>query len=110
MAVKIACRHADRRATDLLMREIAGVGLGAPPGFCAFAGTRPKSSPVIRLFSVLVDRKLVDIQVHTAGQSIPFKMDLSAELLTATKVVGSVGKLPELPDTDANLVEVPLRS
>ena len=108
VAVKIACRHADRRATDLLMREIAGVGLGAPPGFCAFAGTRPKSSPVIRLFSVLVDRKLVDIQVHTAGQSFPFNMDMSAELLTATKVVGSVGKLPELPDTDANLVEVPL--
>ena len=108
VAVKIACRHADRRATDLLMREIAGVGLGAPPGFCAFAGTRPKSSPVIRLFSVLVDRKLVDIQVHTAEQSVPFNMDMSAELLTATKVVGSVGKLPELPDTDANLVEVPL--
>ena len=108
VAVKIACRHADRRATDLLMREIAGVGLGAPPGFCAFAGTRPKSSPVIRLFSVLVDRKLVDIQVHTAEQSVPFNMDMSAELLTATKVVGSVGMLPELPDTDANLVEVPL--
>ena len=108
VAVKIACRHADRRATDLLMREIAGVGLGAPPGFCAFAGTRPKSSPVIRLFSVLVDRKLVDIQVHTAGQSVPFNMDLSTELVTATKVVESVVKLPELPDIDANLVEVPL--
>ena len=36
-----------------LMRELAGVGLGAPAGFCAFAGTRPKSSPVIRLFSIL---------------------------------------------------------
>ncbi|MDG2270741.1 MAG: terpene utilization protein AtuA, partial [Halioglobus sp.] len=45
VAVKVACRHADRRATDLLMRELAGVGLGAPAGFCAFAGTRPKSAP-----------------------------------------------------------------
>ena len=108
VAVKIACRHEDRRATDLLMRELAGVGLGAPPGFCAFAGTRPKSSPVIRLFSVLVDRKLVDVQVHTAEQSVPFNMDMSAELLTATQAVGSVSEFPAMPDTDANLVEVPL--
>ena len=108
VAVKIACRHADRRATDLLMRELAGVGLGAPPGFCAFAGTRPKSSPVIRLFSVLVDRKLVDVQVHTAEQSVPFNMDMSAELHTATEAIGSASEFPAMPDTDANLVEVPL--
>jgi hypothetical protein len=56
VAVKVACRHVDRRATDLLMRELVRCGLGAPAGFCAFAGTRPKSSPVIRLFSILADR------------------------------------------------------
>ena len=73
VAVKVACRHADRRATDLLMRELAGVGLGAPAGFCAFAGTRPKSSPVIRLFSILVDRDVVDIQIHTTDQAQSFE-------------------------------------
>ena len=72
VAVKVACRHADRRATDLLMRELSGAALGAPAGFCAFAGTRPKSSPVIRLFSILADRDLVDIQIHTADQAQPF--------------------------------------
>jgi len=108
VAVKIACRHADSRATDMIMRELAGVGLGAPPGFCAFAGTRPKSSPVIRLFSVLVDRKLVDVQVHTAEQSVPFNMDMSVELHTATEAIGSAIEFPAMPDTDANLVEVPL--
>ncbi|MEK9921079.1 MAG: acyclic terpene utilization AtuA family protein [Luminiphilus sp.] len=72
VAVKVACRHADRRATDLLMRELSGVGLGAPAGFCSFAGTRPKSSPVIRLFSILVDRDLADIQIHTGDQTQSF--------------------------------------
>ena len=71
VAVKVACRHADRRATDLLMRELSGVALGAPAGFCSFAGTRPKSSPVIRLFSILVDRGVADIQIHTADQVQP---------------------------------------
>ena len=72
VAVKVACRHADRRATDLLMRELSGVALGAPAGFCSFAGTRPKSSPVIRLFSILVDRDLADIQIHTEDQAQTF--------------------------------------
>ena len=68
VALKVACRHADQRATDLLMRELSGAALGAPAGFCAFAGTRPKSSPVIRLFSILVDRDLADIQIQSADQ------------------------------------------
>ena len=72
VAVKVACRHADRRATDLLIREFSGVALGAPAGFCSFAGTRPKSSPVIRLFSILVDRDLADIQIHTGDQTQSF--------------------------------------
>jgi len=78
VAVKVACRHADRRATDLLMRELSGVALGAPAGFCSFAGTRPKSSPVIRLFSILVDRGVADIQIHTADQVQP--VDDSSEM------------------------------
>ena len=72
VAVKVACRHQDRRATDLLMRELSGAALGAPPGFCAFAGTRPKSSPVIRLFSILVDRDLPEICIHASDQARPF--------------------------------------
>lgn len=72
VAVKVACRHADRRATDLLIKELSGVALGAPAGFCAFAGTRPKSSPVIRLFSILVDRDLADIVIHAADLAQPF--------------------------------------
>ena len=54
------------------MRELSGVAWRAPAGFCSFAGTRPKSSPVIRLFSILVDRDLAAIQIHTADQIQPF--------------------------------------
>ncbi len=107
VAVKVACRHADRRATDLLMRELAGVGLGAPAGFCAFAGTRPKSSPVIRLFSILADRDLVDIQIHTADQSQSF-----SDSVAATETSADAGAEPidieALTDESAEQIEVPL--
>ena len=108
VAVKVACRHADRRATDLLMRELAGVGLGAPAGFCAFAGTRPKSSPVIRLFSVRVDRALVDIQIHTGEGCIPFP-DGGPQPSGYSDAGEAAAAFPDLPDAgDSEMVEVPL--
>ena len=107
VAVKVACRHADRRATDLLMRELAGVGLGAPAGFCAFAGTRPKSSPVIRLFSILADRDLVDIQIHTADQSQSFS-DSVAATETSADAGGEPIDIEALTDESAEQIEVPL--
>ena len=107
VAVKVACRHADRRATDLLMRELAGVGLGAPAGFCAFAGTRPKSSPVIRLFSILADRDLVDIQIHTADQSQSFS-DSVEENETSADAGGESIYIEALTDESAEQIEVPL--
>ena len=107
VAVKVACRHADRRATDLLMRELAGVGLGAPAGFCAFAGTRPKSSPVIRLFSILADRDLVDIQIHTADQSQSFS-DSVAATETSADAGGESIDIEALTDESAEQIEVPL--
>ena len=112
VAVKVACRHADRRATDLLMRELAGVGLGAPAGFCAFAGTRPKSSPVIRLFSILADRDLVDIRIHTADQSQSFSDSVAAMETPADAEVESIDTeaidIEALADESAEQIEVPL--
>ena len=115
VAVKVACRHADRRATDLLMRELAGVGLGAPAGFCAFAGTRPKSSPVIRLFSILVDRDFADIRIHTANETQPFddSREMKFEVTdTAEGVTGgdSASDLDPAVATDdgTEKIEVPL--
>ena len=112
VAVKVACRHADRRATDLLMRELAGVGLGAPAGFCAFAGTRPKSSPVIRLFSILADRDLVDIRIHTADQSQSFSDSVESMETPTDAVVESIDTesvdTEPLADESAEQIEVPL--
>ena len=59
VAVKIACRHQDKRAVALLLREVSGAALGAPPGLAFFAGTRAKPSPVIRLFSIKVPKTSV---------------------------------------------------
>lgn len=110
VAVKVACRHVDRRATDLLMRELTGVGLGAPAGFCVFAGTRPKSSPVIRLFSILADRDLADIQIHIEDDSRSFADSVTGtEKLVDSGTESIDGEATASAGNDnTELVEVPL--
>ena len=112
MAVKVACRHQDRRATDLLMRELSGAALGAPPGFCSFAGTRPKSSPVIRLFSILVDRELPEIHIHALDQVQPFD-DAAAVGTRSADDAGAASNTAQetrvsTNDNGVELIEVPL--
>jgi len=118
VALKLACRHQDKRAVALLLKEISGVALGAPPGLAFFAGTRAKPSPVVRLFSMTIPKTHVDITIDNG---------LTVQKVIAAPVVESVDLPPirEVPadpcgaNTDENIVdnngenafiEVPLES
>ncbi|GKX34659.1 MAG: hypothetical protein MnENMB40S_22770 [Rhizobiaceae bacterium MnEN-MB40S] len=63
VCVKLAARHADEKAVALLFREAVGLGLSAPPGLSGFAGTRPRPSPVVRLYSFLLPRDDIALTV-----------------------------------------------
>ncbi len=60
--VKIAARHASPKGIGILLKEMTGLALTAPPGLCGFAGARAKPSPVVRLFSLLVPKTSVTIE------------------------------------------------
>ena len=104
VAIKIACRHQDKRAVALLLREVAGASLGAPPGLAVFAGTRAKPSPVIRLFSTLVPKSMVTLglQVGVERQGLAMTADAPTALRTQ-----SSHEIPQAESEDS-LVEVPL--
>lgn len=63
VVVKIAARHPLAEGIGVLLREATGLGLAAPPGLSGFAGTRPRPSPVMALFSCLVPRSDVTPRV-----------------------------------------------
>lgn len=109
VAVKIGCRHQDKRAVALLLREVAGAGLGAPPGLAFFAGTRAKPSPVIRLFSMRVPKSSVPLTLIDArGSNELTQMPEAPELTTVAESL----EIPTAPDHDTlvqgELVTVPL--
>ncbi len=69
VAVKIAVKHRDAKAAGLILKEATGLGLSAPPGLSGFSGGRPKPSPVVRLFSFLIAKDQVPLQMHIGSET-----------------------------------------
>ncbi|MCY6382474.1 acyclic terpene utilization AtuA family protein [Hoeflea prorocentri] len=71
ISVKAAVRHADARAVGLFLKEMTGTALATPPGLHFFTGAgRPRPSPVVRLFSFLIDADKVPVSIHLDGRDI----------------------------------------
>ena len=73
VVLKIAARHADKAALELLARELAPSATSMAQGITGFAGGRPSPSPVVRLFSCLVERSRVTARVSLDGRAVPFE-------------------------------------
>lgn len=71
--LKTAVRHADARAVGLFLKETTGAGLAAPAGLHGFTGAgRPKPSPVVRLFSFLIDAAEAPVSVALEDAPVAF--------------------------------------
>jgi acyclic terpene utilization AtuA family protein len=70
VVLKLAARHAERAPLDALAREIAPAGCAMAQGFTGLIGGRPKATPVIRLFSFLIDKRVVEPQVELDGEPV----------------------------------------
>ncbi len=68
--VKIAAKHPSAKGIGVLLKEMIGMALTAPPGLTGFAGARPKPSPVVRLFSMIVPKDQVDVSIDIDGETI----------------------------------------
>ncbi|SDR33337.1 acyclic terpene utilization AtuA family protein [Pseudovibrio sp. Tun.PSC04-5.I4] len=104
VALKIAARHVDQRAAGLLLRELTGLGLSIAPGMTTFNGGRPKPSPVVRLFSFLMNQEAVSPVVQLDGAEVPFTQQIFGEQVAQQEVASP----PARPEAEGELVDVPL--
>ncbi|MGB0505074.1 MAG: acyclic terpene utilization AtuA family protein [Pikeienuella sp.] len=73
ITAKAAVKHTDARAVGLFLKETIGAALATPPGLHFFtAGGRPKPSPVLRLFSFLIDAGQVPVIVTVDGVAVKY--------------------------------------
>lgn len=82
--------------------EIAQASTGMAPALTGIVGGRPKPSPVIKLFSFLVDKKDLNIEVDLNGERHQVVIPQGATISTHTLAVGEIAKLT------GDEVEVPL--
>ncbi|UTW58869.1 DUF1446 domain-containing protein [Kordiimonas sp. SCSIO 12603] len=103
VVLKIGVKHPDMRAVGLLLKEATGLGLATPPGLSIFSSGRPKPSPVVRLFSFLLPKDKIAIEIDLEGEKIPY-VPASAFEQTDAPIV----EAPEVPDLSGETVDVPL--
>lgn len=64
---RLGAKHPSEQALSVLLRELTSSGTSMSPGTTGDGSTRPKPSPVVRLFSFLLDKRLVRAKVHFGG-------------------------------------------
>jgi hypothetical protein len=106
VVLKIAAKHVDPKALEMLVREFTSAGTSMAPGFTGMGGNRPKVMPLVRLFSIAVDKVLVDGQIHADvdGQEVL----IPPAAIAAPAAAVTVTPEPDLLIDEAELIQVPL--
>jgi len=65
--LRLVVVHADAKGLDLFARELGSVGISFAPGTTGIYTGRPKPTPQIRLFTLFIDKTLLDAPVVTVG-------------------------------------------
>jgi hypothetical protein len=104
VVLKIAAKHEDMSGAGALLKEISGLGLATPAGLAMFAGSRPKPSPLVRLFSFLIPKKHIAITLDVDG------VESQIDVIDGQPFDASKLQRPEVPAAieQDGLVEVPL--
>ncbi|MDN8230541.1 acyclic terpene utilization AtuA family protein [Acinetobacter baumannii] len=68
VVVKIAVKHMIKEACMFFASEIAQASTGMAPALAGIVGGRPKASPVIKLFSFLIDKNQLNIEIDFEGK------------------------------------------
>lgn len=87
VVVKIAVKHMFKEACMFFASEIAQASTGMAPALAGIVGGRPKASPVIKLFSFLIDKNQVNIEIDFEGKHYPVEIPqgVSTEQLPTLK-------------------------
>lgn len=102
VVVKIAVKHMFKEACMFFASEIAQASTGMAPALAGIVGGRPKASPVIKLFSFLVDKSKLSVAIDINGQRQNIQIpsgcsDQSFDVVAVGEVAQFTGREIEVP-------------
>ena len=101
VVVKISTAHPNKKALVLFSREIAQAATGMAPGITGIVGGRPTVWPKIRLYSCLVPKIEVTVQVDVGDERVPVSIDTENGFDPAS--LGADKPEPASSDTDTSV-------
>ncbi len=104
VVLRLAIHHDKDEGADLFSREFAGSGLSMAPGRCSVAAGRPAVSPVVRLYSFLIEKERVPVVVSVNGK--PTRYHPPAATAKESARSAAPENVPALPP--GRRIEVPL--
>lgn len=71
VVLRLGIHHPRREGAEIFSKEFVGAGLSMAPGLTGLSPGRPKATPVVRLYSFLIDKDQVPAQVKVNGEAVP---------------------------------------
>jgi hypothetical protein len=103
VVLKFAAKHPDKMGIGIMLKEAVGLGLATPPGLSGFAGSRPSPSPVVRLFSCVIPKAQLSVQILLDEETIACDevhgeaLDINSIARPITPAAGPAQDMVEVP-------------
>ncbi|WP_335967421.1 acyclic terpene utilization AtuA family protein [Acinetobacter calcoaceticus] len=106
VVVKIAVKHMFKEACMFFASEIAQASTGMAPALAGIVGGRPKASPVIKLFSFLIDKNQINVEVDFDGQRYPVEIPLGSATQQLNTLTAGESATYEGDEIEVALIEI----
>lgn len=104
VVLKLAVQHADKNALEIFSREFIPAATAMAQSITGFSGGRPSITPVVRLFSCLVPKSSVPVQVDAGGKNVAAPIAAGAATVPAAPEFA----IQHLPVAKDHNITVPL--
>lgn len=104
--VKMAVTHPIKEACLFFASEIAQAATGMAPGLTGIVGGRPKATPIIRLWSCLVKKDSVTVEIDLNGERHTVAVPSGSSSPLATPIPAGETAIPTGNETEVPLVRL----
>lgn len=104
VVLRLGVHHPQREGAEIFSKEFVGAGLSMAPGLTGLSPGRPKATPIVRLYSFLIDKDEVPAEVKLNGDAVP----LPHSVLKGKGSPSVIAPKPNDPAPEKTAVSVPL--
>ncbi len=106
VVVKIAVKHMFKEACMFFASEIAQASTGMAPALAGIVGGRPKASPVIKLFSFLIDKNQINVEIDFDGSRYPVEIPRGTSTEQFNTLAAGVSAVYQGNEIEVPLIEI----